>query len=291
MDITYDYYRVFYYVAKYGGISQAANALMKGQPNISKTIHTLENQLGCKLFVRSNRGVTLTPEGEKLYRHLQVAFEHISAAENEILSENNLESGIISIATTEVSLYGTVLSALTAFSIDYPHVKVKLTNSNNSNALSMLKNGLADFAVLTMPDKIDNGFRIKTIKNFREILCVKKGYPMDGKFNVFDIEKQTYIGLNASTYTYEFCTDYLMSLGMVREPDIEVATSNQVLQLVKAGIGIGFISEPVADEWLKNGQIEEVELTIAPPLRKICLVEDKNRSLSIAARTLIKYLK
>ncbi len=289
MDITYDYYRIFYYVAKYGGISQAANALMRGQPNISKTVQTLEDQLGCKLLVRSNRGVTLTPEGEKLYRHLKVAFEHISAAENEILSERDLESGIISIATTEIALYGSVLSALTKFSTDHPHVKVKLTNSNNSNSLSMLKNGLADFAVLTM-DKIDSGFRVKTIKNFREILCVKSGQLSSENFDIADILKNTYIGLNSSSYTYAFCTEYLMSLGINREPDIEVATANQVLQLVKAGIGIGFIAEPIADEWLKNGQIYEIKLPKAPPLREICLVEDKDRSLSVAAKTLVQYL-
>ena len=64
MNISYDYYRVFYYVAKYRSITQAAAALMNNQPNLTRIIKNLEGELGCSLFVRSRQGVPLTPEGE-----------------------------------------------------------------------------------------------------------------------------------------------------------------------------------------------------------------------------------
>lgn len=55
MNITYDYYRVFYYVARCGSFTRAAQALLSNQPNVSKAIQNLENQLGCALFARSHR--------------------------------------------------------------------------------------------------------------------------------------------------------------------------------------------------------------------------------------------
>ena len=67
MVISYDAYRTFYTVAKLGSFTRAANALMSSQPNLTRTIRNLESVLGCTLFVRSNRGVSLTPEGEKLF--------------------------------------------------------------------------------------------------------------------------------------------------------------------------------------------------------------------------------
>ena len=73
MYISFDYYRAFYYVAKYGSISQAAEALMNNQPNVSRTIKNLESELNCTLFVRSRKGVELTPEGEMLYAHVAAA--------------------------------------------------------------------------------------------------------------------------------------------------------------------------------------------------------------------------
>ena len=65
MEVTYDYYRIFYYAAKYKSFSQAATILMSNQPNVTRAIHNLESQLGCRLFIRSNRGAELTPEGER----------------------------------------------------------------------------------------------------------------------------------------------------------------------------------------------------------------------------------
>ena len=57
MYISYDYYRVFYYVAKYGNVSQAAKLLLNSQPNLTRTIRNLESELGCPLFSRTNRGM------------------------------------------------------------------------------------------------------------------------------------------------------------------------------------------------------------------------------------------
>ena len=80
MNISYDSYRVFYYAAKYRSFSQAAAALYSNQPNVTRMIRKLESELGCALFFRSPQGVRLTPEGEKLYTHIAVAFESIEAA-------------------------------------------------------------------------------------------------------------------------------------------------------------------------------------------------------------------
>ena len=59
MYISYDYYRVFYYVAKYGNITQAAKLMLNSQPNLTRTIKNLEAELGCALFSRSNQGEIL----------------------------------------------------------------------------------------------------------------------------------------------------------------------------------------------------------------------------------------
>ncbi len=287
MDITYDYYRIFYYVAKYGSFSRAAEVLLRGQPNITKTINNLEAQLGCKLFLRSNRGVTLTPEGKKLFHHAQIAFENLSKAESEIITERNLEGGLISIATTEIGLYGSLLPALSAFNRDYPSVKIRLENLNSPKAMEAVKNGVADFAVVTLHDKADAIFRVQKIKDFKEVLCCQKGY-MDGyEGGVFS---RSYVSINRSSYTYLFFQEYLLSCGIHKEPDIEVATADQVLPLVTAGMGIGFISEFLADEALESGLIEEIRLPHPPRDRSICLVEDKKRSLNPAAKELARYI-
>lgn len=288
MDITYDYYRIFYYVARYGSFTRAAEALLRGQPNISKTINNLEGQLGCKLFLRSNKGVTLTAEGEKLFRHAEIAFENLAKAENELASEQSLDGGLISVATTEIGLYGSVLPALTAFKADYPNVKFRLANLNSPQSIESVGNGIADFAVVTLHENIDESYRVHRIRDFKEILCCKKGYGEKYKENIFECP---YISINHRSYSYKFYQDYFLSCGVDKTPDIEVATADQILPLVKAGAGVGFISEFLAEDALSAGIIEVIPLKNPPRKRFICLVEDKKRGLSLVANEFVKYLQ
>ena len=57
--ISYDYYRIFYYVAQYKSFTKAAQMLDNNQPNITRCMNNLESEIGCKLFIRSNRGISL----------------------------------------------------------------------------------------------------------------------------------------------------------------------------------------------------------------------------------------
>ena len=104
MNISYDHYKVFYYVAKYGSFTQAAEALFLNQPNLTRTVRLLENELGCTLFIRTNKGVHLTEDGERLFEHISVAFEHIQAGEEEIAANRSLKKGLITIGATEIAL-------------------------------------------------------------------------------------------------------------------------------------------------------------------------------------------
>ena len=99
-------------------------------------MNNLENQLGCKLFVRSNRGVTLTAEGEKLYQHVSVAYQHLHAAEAELAMERSMESGSITISASEIALHLLLLPILGRFHKQYPGVRLRLLNHPRRRQLS-----------------------------------------------------------------------------------------------------------------------------------------------------------
>ena len=104
MYVDWDYYKIFYYVAKYQNFTKAARVLGSNQPNITHTMNKLEDQLHCVLFIRSNRGVTLTPEGENLYARISSAAVQIQDAEEELSASASLSHGAISISATETAL-------------------------------------------------------------------------------------------------------------------------------------------------------------------------------------------
>jgi len=146
-----DYYRIFYYVAQYKSFSKAADVMGNNQPNITRCMNILENELGCKLFIRSNRGVQLTIEGERLFEHVSIAIEQLVSGENELLKDKGLESGLVNIGASEIALRLFLLNELEVFHHRYPHVKLRISNHSTPQAVQALENGLVDFAVVTTP--------------------------------------------------------------------------------------------------------------------------------------------
>ena len=130
---TYDYYRIFYHVAQQHSFTKAAEVLHNNQPNITRCMNNLETELGCHLFVRSNRGVSLTPEGQKLFNHVAIAFEQLELGEAELKRDQSLTSGLISIGVSENALRIMLLPKLEAFHNHYPHVRLKISNHSNTS--------------------------------------------------------------------------------------------------------------------------------------------------------------
>ena len=77
MDINYELYKVFYYVARTLSFSEASKQLFISQSAVSQSIKVLEKKLGQSLFVRSTKKVRLTPEGEILFKHVEPAMNLI----------------------------------------------------------------------------------------------------------------------------------------------------------------------------------------------------------------------
>ena len=95
MNVSFEYYKVFYHVARLGSITLAAKALFLSQPAVSKCIRQLEKVLGCALFYRMHKGMRLTPEGEVLYQHVAQACEQIAIGEKKIQAMLHLDWGSI----------------------------------------------------------------------------------------------------------------------------------------------------------------------------------------------------
>ncbi len=87
-------YRIFYAVANTGNISRAAKELYISQPAISKSIQKLEESLHVQLFLRSSRGVALTPEGALLYSHVKSAFETLDMGRKSCAAPSSWASAI-----------------------------------------------------------------------------------------------------------------------------------------------------------------------------------------------------
>ena len=176
MYVDWEYYKIFYYVAKYQNFTRAARVLGNNQPNITHAMNRLESQLNCVLFIRSNRGVTLTPEGELLYSRIASAAVQIQDAEEELSATATLEHGAISISTTETALNIYLSEKLHAFHTEYPGIRLRISNHSTPQAVQAVRNGEVDFAIVTTPAEVENGLKMVELMSFYEVLVGGKTF-------------------------------------------------------------------------------------------------------------------
>ncbi len=291
MDINYNHYRIFYYVAKYGNLTQAATALVNSQSNITRTIKAMENELGCTLFVRSNRGVTLTAEGERLYAHIRIAVEHIQAGEEELSSEKSTLGGTISIGTSSVALRCFLLPVLKEFRLHHPQVRLRVSNHSTPQAIAALKSGAVELALVTSPVEEQKSLVVKTVKEIPHVAVCGTAFAAlaDHPMSLSELAQYPLVSLGAHTKTRELHETWFAAHGLVFSPEIEAYTSDQILPFVKNNLGIGFVpTEIVEDE--NSVQLLTLRLRETIPSRAICFLKRRDQTLSLAARELEKMI-
>ena len=284
MNINYDYYRIFYFVAKYGNISQAAKLLLNNQPNLTRTIKNLESELGCPLFSRTNRGMRLTPEGQKLYEHIKVAIEHIEAGEEEITESKNLQTGTVFVAS-EVALRCLLLPVLKKFRMLYPGVRIRISNHSTPQAIAALKDGTADIAIVTTPTVRSASLSETPLRSVREVAICSPAFKelLGRKISLADLGNYPLISLGTSTKSFEFYSAFFTEPGLPYSPDIEAATADQILPMAQADLGVGFVPEEFVNP---SDNVRIIDLEEEIPERSICLIKRKEQPLSVAAKEL-----
>lgn len=285
MYISYDYYRVFYYVAKFGNASLAAKELLNNQPNVTRTIKKLESELGCPLFSRSKKGMKLTPEGEKLYEHIRIAIEHIDAGEAELTESRSLQNGSVYVAASEVALRCALLPVLKKFRIIYPGVHIRISNHSTPQAIDALKDGVADIAVVTTPTVHSSSLVETVVKPITEVAVCSPYFRelTDRQVTLAELTSFPLISLGKDTKSFEFFSALFTTHGLSYKPDIEAFTADQILPMVEADLGIGFLPE----DFLREGDgICRIDLKEEIPRRDVVIIKRKEQPLSIAAKEL-----
>lgn len=294
MSVSLDYYKVFYYVAKTGNITQAAQALYLTQPTVSHTIRLLEQELGCTLFLRSQKGVTMTPEAQKLYLHIAAAYEHIEKAEAELLAARNFQTGELRIGASETTLQQFLLPKLTAFKSSYPSIRLKVYSSTTPDALLSLSKGLLDLTVLVTPAGYHSGdFSSRSLTGIKDAFIAGSRYAslMDRTVSLKELICCPIISMTPNTMTRDSLEQLFAAHHLILEPDIELSSADLITPLVQDNLGIGFVPLLHAQAALEQGSVFELRTAERIPEREIRLFWAKGMPLSLAANAFVEILE
>jgi DNA-binding transcriptional LysR family regulator len=144
-------------VAQHGSVTVAARELHYAQPTISHHLARLEADVGVPLTQRVGRRIRLTPAGELLARRAVEILGRIRSAEDELAAIAELRTGKVRVAGFQSALSTVVTRAAVSMKASAPGIELSLTEMHPDVALSQLREGAIDVAVVfrhddTVPD-------------------------------------------------------------------------------------------------------------------------------------------
>ena len=288
-----EYYKVFYYVAKLGSVTKAADYLALSQPAVSQTIKQLEKQLGVGLFQRVSKGVRLTSEGALLFDFVEKGYEQIELGVQKVRQLQNLELGEIRIGASDMTLQFYLLPFLEQYHEKYPDIKVTVTNAPTPETLQFLTEGRIDFGIVSTPFAETPGLDAIQVKEIEDVFVAGRRFIAykNRTLDLQELEKIPIISLEKNTSTRRYMDDFLAQNQVVIQPEFELATSDMIVQFALKNLGVGCVVKDFAKEYVDAGLLFELRFNKIIPKRHFSVVLNRKTPLSVAAQKLLEVMK
>lgn len=279
-NVNLNLYKTFYDVAKLGSISKAAAASYTSQPAISKSIKNLEEQLNTKLFYRKAKGVELTDQGEELLYYVEKSYSNLLTAERKMIETENLERGKLSIGMpSNIGTYY-LFEKVIQFHVKYPNIEITIVTGGTNYLLDLLDSHKIDFIIDTAPIKTKNeDLIINKLDTVRYCFAVKKDIRfIDYKKikSLKDLKKVPLVLPIPGTSNRNMLDELLQRENIEVENVLNIHTSEMILEFVKSELGIGYLIYEVIKDYVKNGEMEILDIKEELPTVDIDICYNKN---------------
>ena len=291
MDINYELYKVFYYVATTLSFSEASKQLFISQSAVSQSIKALENKLEQTLFIRSTKRVQLTPEGEILLRHIEPAMNLIKRGETQLLESASI-GGQIRIGASDTICRYFLVPYLERFHKEFPNAHIKVTNETSLKCVELLETGQVDLIVTNYPNSnLNNLYSVKKIASFQDVFVANNTFSelKNKKIPFKELLNYPILMLEKHSATSEFLHSMFQKHQLDLVPEIELSSNDLLLDLAKIGLGIAFVPDYCVETSEENLFFVETEEKLPP--RELALVHNEHIPVSKVAQEFLNYFE
>ena len=290
MDINYELYKVFYYVASTLSFSEASKQLFISQSAVSQSIKALEKKLDQTLFIRSTKKVRLTTEGEILLRHIEPAISLIKRGENQLL-DVGAHGGQLHIGASDTICRYFLVPYLERFHRDFPGAHIKVTNATSIRCVELLETGQVDLIVVNAPNAyLGNVPNVKKIKDFQDVFIANEAFSeLKGKTLSFkELLDYPILMLDRKSTTSEYLHNLFLQHQLDLVPEIELSSNDLLIDLARIGLGIAFIPDFCLTQE-SSDSLFKVETTEKLPSRELVIAHNEKVPVSKAAQEFLSY--
>ena len=284
MDVNYELYKVFYFVATTLSFSEASKLLFISQSAVSQSIKALEKKLDQTLFIRSTKRVRLTPEGEILLRHVEPAMNLIKRGEAQLM-ETNSKGGQIRIGASDTICRYFLVPYLEKFHKEFPGAHIKVTNATSIRCVELLESGQVDLIVVNYPNPyLGNITGVRKIRKFRDVFLANESFAelRGKKLDLEQLLKYPILMLDKNSTTNEFLHRLFQQHQLDLVPEIELTSNDLLIDLARIGLGIAFIPDYCISK--ESDGIFTLDMNEEMPERSLVIAYNEQLPLSKATQ-------
>jgi DNA-binding transcriptional LysR family regulator len=261
MSLNLHLLRLFATVVRTGSFSRAADALRISQPAISKGVRDFELQVGCRLLDRTPKGVRPTREGQALARHAETLFAAERAAEDELLSLRDLDSGSLRIgASTTIATY-MIAEYLGVFHREYPGIDLHLIIANTRDIADLIIAHDVEIALVEGPVEdeqlISQAWRTDAMSL---VVSPQHRFAASHAIDSAELNDEVLIVREPGSGSREVVAHALAARGIEPKRTLEIGSTEAIKQAVAAELGVSIISSATISDQVKLGRLKIVAM-------------------------------
>jgi DNA-binding transcriptional LysR family regulator len=291
-----DALNTFLTVHRRGGISNAAQALHRSQPAISRRIALLEQELGVPLFERVAGRTMLSDAGRVMVPYAERAVAAAQDAEHAVRALARSNSGPVGLAVVG-TLAGSRLSAMMKrFAREHPDVNLALRTATSAEVSDLIRRGEATIGLRYERDRSRDLDCELLCAEPLQVVCAPD-HPRAGRrvARLADLREERWIafpeipGRREITASHVFALFQTHGLGEVEWTPVDSLTAQK--RLVEAGLGIALLSRSNAAEELGSAKISNIGVGDLVASQDVVAVTRRGGFLSAASRRLLEIIR
>lgn len=280
--------QAFLAVAQSGSFSRAAEQLHLTQPAISKRIASLEQQLGCQLFDRIGRTITLTEAGRALKPRAEHLLNLLHDTRRALTNLSSRVQGQLNIATSHHIGLHRLPQALRRFSKAYPGVALDIRFLDSEVAHEQVLQGAIELAVVTLPPHSDPPLSSEIIWQDPLAIVVAPEHPLASlsRVSLQQLAEHPAVLPESHTVTHRVVSELFARHGLI--PHVSMTTN--YMETLKMLVSIG-LAWSVLPQTMLDTQVRQLPVKGLTLQRELGYVRHTGRTLSNAAHAFIQILQ
>ena len=280
--------RAFATLARTASFTAAGRELFLSQSAISHSMRALEEDVGCRLFDRVGKKVTLTLAGEQLLQSAEKILAEMTQAREALGRLGKWGRGRLRIGASTTACTYVLPTVLREFKESFAHYAITIVPADTAQMLSLVNEGRVDLA-LTLEPKPEEKLVFDPVFEDELVFLMSPRHPWAeaGEVNRKEVPLQNYVLYDRTSYTFRLLDEYFRQDRLVLNTFIELGSMEAIKELVKLNLGISILAPWIAREELQTGSLVALPLGKRKLRRQWGIVRWRSRTLNLAEETFV----